>query len=73
MRAMQHFKEGVLAKPVNISEVAYRAILTGHCTYLDLNTRLGLEDALNIIEIDQVAKHNEDTMRYIQEQTQNGG
>lgn len=61
-----------MAKPVNISEVAYRAIQTGLCTYMDLNTRIGLEDALNIIEVEQVAKHNEDTMRYAQEQMNNG-
>ena len=50
--------EGVLASVVNVSKVASQALATGMCTYIDLGAVLSLEDALNIIEIHQVAEYN---------------
>ena len=50
--------EGVLANVVNVSKVASQALATGMCTYIDLGAVLSLEDALNIIEIHQVAEYN---------------
>ena len=61
-------KEGVLAETVNISEVAFRALQTGFCSYYDLATRVGLEGALNMIEASQVAQYNKEKIRYFSEQ-----
>lgn len=47
-----------LAKCVNISEVAYYVLSNKLATYSELDTQLTLEDALNLIEIDQVHSHN---------------
>lgn len=52
------FAKGVLVEAVNVSKVASQVLATGMCTYIDLDTRLSLEDALNIIEIHQVAEYN---------------
>ena len=52
-------REDVLAKPVNVSKVVYQVLQTKMATYVELNTVLSLEDALDILEVDQVAKHNE--------------
>ena len=48
---------------MNVSEIAFRALQTGLCSYLDLSSKIGLEGALNIIEIDVVTKHNEKVIR----------
>ena len=50
--------EGVLANVVNVSKVTSQVLATGMCTYIDLGAVLSLEDALNIIEIHQVAEYN---------------
>ena len=52
-------REDVLAKPVNVSKVVYQVLQTKMATYVELSTVLSLEDALDILEVDQVAKHNE--------------
>ena len=52
-------REDVLAKPVNVSKVVYQVLQTKMATYVELNTVLSLEDALDILEVDQVAKYNE--------------
>lgn len=52
------FSKDVLAEVVNVSKVASQVLATGMCTYIDLGAVLGLEDALNIIEIHQVAEYN---------------
>ena len=58
LRAGLPFAKGVLVEAVNVSKVAGQVLATGMCTYIDLDTRLSLEDALNIIEIHQVAEYN---------------
>ena len=57
-----------MAETVNVSEVAFRAMQTGYCSYNDLSSCIGLEGALNIIEISQVAKYNEEYIKYLHEQ-----
>lgn len=42
----QDLKDDVFASPLNVSETVYRALLTGLCTYHQLNTCIGLEAAL---------------------------
>ena len=43
---------------MNESKEASQVLSTGISTYIDLGAVLGLEDALNIIEIHQVAEYN---------------
>lgn len=62
------FQEGFLAKTVNVSETAFRAMQTGYCTYMDLYTKIGLEGALNLIEIWQVAEYNRNKIEYFSRQ-----
>lgn len=61
-------KADAFANPLNVSETVYRALKTKMCTYYELNTCLGLEAAMNIIEVWQVADYNDEKMRYIAEQ-----
>lgn len=61
-------KADAFANPLNVSEVVYRALKTKMCSYHELNTCLGLEAAMNIIEVWQVADYNDEKMRYIAEQ-----
>lgn len=70
----QDLKDDVFASPLNVSETVYRALLTGHCTYHQLNTCIGLEAALNMIEVKQVADYNEAKIKYFaqQESAKNG-
>lgn len=55
---------------MNVSEVVFRALQTGMCTYTELHTTLGLEAALNIIEVHQVAQYNKDKLDYFAKQDQ---
>lgn len=57
-----------MANPLNVSETVYRALTSKGCTYHELNTCIGLEGALNIIEVWQVAKYNEDKLKFYAEQ-----
>ena len=50
--------ESLFLKTINTSPTAYQALKTGLVSYIDLRTRIGLEAALNVIEIDMVTKHN---------------
>nr|DAF69046.1 MAG TPA: hypothetical protein [Caudoviricetes sp.] len=61
-------KDGVLAKPLNVSETVYRALQTKLCTYHELNTCIGLEGAMRIIEIEQVATYNEQKIKFLASQ-----
>lgn len=73
---MQHaglpIKDGVLAKCSNVSNTVFQALQTGLVSYVELDSVLGLEDALNIIEVDQVAKNNERTIQEISKELSNG-
>lgn len=66
----QELKDGVLAAPLHMSETVYRALLTGMCDYHQLNTCIGLEGALNMIEAKQVAEYNEAKIKYFASQEQ---
>lgn len=48
----------MLGHCVNISSTCFNAIQTGLCTYVELDTVLGLEDALNILEVHRVMQYN---------------
>ena len=50
--------ESLLSKTVNVSDTVFQALQTGLVSYTDLALHLSLEDALNVIEVDLVAKHN---------------
>ena len=43
---------------MNVSDTVFQALQTGLVSYTDLALHLSLEDALNVIEVDLVAKHN---------------
>ena len=43
---------------MNVSKIASQVLNTGLATYVELDTVLGLEDALNVIEVHQVAEYN---------------
>lgn len=66
----QQVKEGVLAVPLNVSDTTYRALQTKMCTYHELNTCIGLEGVMNIIEVEQVATYNEAKIKYFASQEQ---
>uniref|UniRef100_A0AB39C8T4 Tail-fiber/lysozyme protein n=1 Tax=Acinetobacter phage vB_AbaM-SPB TaxID=3236747 RepID=A0AB39C8T4_9CAUD len=62
----QGLKDGVLAEPVNTSELIYRALKTGMCTLsCELKTTLDLEDVLDIIECWQVTQYNETKIKHL--------
>ena len=50
-----------------MSDIAYRALMTGLCTYTELGATIGLEGALDLIEAKQVAEYNEGLMRMLSE------
>lgn len=66
--ANQQLKEGALAVPLNVSDTTFRALQTKMCTYHELNTCIGLEGVMNIIEVEQVAKYNHEKLKYYAEQ-----
>jgi hypothetical protein len=51
----------------------FQALQTGLVSYVELDTILGLEDTLNIIEVHQVAKNNEQVMQEIAKELSNNG
>lgn len=58
--------ESALASSLNVSRTVYQALTTGLVSYVELDTVLSLEDALNIIEVDRVMKHNENLIKELQ-------
>lgn len=52
------FREGVLAQTVNVSSLTSQVITAGLASYVELDSVLGLEDVLNILEVYQVSEHN---------------
>lgn len=52
------FQNGVLAQTVNVSYLASQVMTTGLASYVELDSVLGLEDVLNILEVFQVSEHN---------------
>lgn len=68
MFSNQSLREGIFANPLNVSDTVFRALKTKGCTYHELNTYLGLEAAMNIIEVWQVVDYNESKLKHILEQ-----
>lgn len=64
----QGLKEGAFASTLNVSEIVYRALMTGMCSYHELSTCIGFEAAFNIIEVKQVADYNESKIKYLASQ-----
>lgn len=54
--------------PLNVSDTTYRALQTKMCTYHELNTCIGLEGVMNIIEVEQVATYNKAKIKYFASQ-----
>ena len=52
-------KDDALVKSLNVSSTVFQALQTGLVSYVELDSVLSLEDALDIIEVHQVAKENE--------------
>ncbi|KNZ83876.1 hypothetical protein AKG16_19025 [Morganella morganii] len=59
-------KKGVLAEPVNVSVIVKDVVESGYATYTELSTVLGLEDAMNLLEIHQVNEYNKRLIEEIQ-------
>lgn len=68
MFSNQSLREGIFTNPLNVSDTVFRALKTKGCTYHELNTCLGLEAAMNIIEVWQVVDYNESKLKHILEQ-----
>ena len=51
----------------------FQALQTGLVSYVELDTVLGLEDALNIIEVHQVAEHNKMLLDELRQELQGNG
>jgi hypothetical protein len=47
-----------LARTVNVSNIASQVIMSGLASYIELDTVLSLEDALNILEVHQITEYN---------------
>ena len=52
-------KDDALVKSLNVSSTVFQALQTGLVSYVELDSVLSLEDALDIIEVHQVATENE--------------
>ena len=51
----------------------FQALQTGLVSYVELDSVLSLEDALDIIEVHQVAKENELRIRELQQELSGNG
>ena len=51
----------------------FQALNTGLVSYVELDTVLSLEDALDIIEVNQVVKENEKRMRDLHQELNGNG
>ncbi|WP_144366002.1 hypothetical protein [Snodgrassella communis] len=47
-----------MARTVNVSNIASQVIMSRLASYIELDTVLSLEDALNILEVHQVNEYN---------------
>lgn len=56
------------ARCENLSGEAYYVLHNGLASYADLDSRLTLEDALNLIEFHQVSQHNKALMDELQQE-----
>ena len=66
-------KDGALVKSLNVSSTVFQALQTGLVSYVELDTVLSLEDAMDIIEVHQVAKENERRIQELQQEISANG
>ena len=59
------------ASCANLSQQALAAIESGRASYAELDSQLTLEDAINIIELDQVINHNQSLMEELRREFSN--
>ena len=58
---------------MNVSDTVFQALQTGLVSYVELDSVLSLEDALDIIEVHQVAKENELRIKELQQELSANG
>nr|BEP20159.1 hypothetical protein SUGSMm_09560 [Morganella morganii subsp. sibonii] len=51
---------------MNVSVIVKDVVESGYATYTELSTMLGLEDAMNLLEIHQVNEYNKRLIEEIQ-------
>ena len=66
-------KDDALVKSLNVSSTVFQALQTGLVSYVELDSVLRLEDALDIIEVHQVAKENELRIKELQQELSGNG
>ena len=66
-------KDDALVKSLNVSPTVFQALQTGLVSYVELDSVLSLEDALDIIEVHQVAKENELRIKELQQELSGNG
>jgi c-di-GMP-related signal transduction protein len=66
-------KDDALVKSLNVSSTVFQALQTGLVSYVELDSVLSLEDALDIIEVHQVAKENELRIKELQQELSGNG
>ena len=66
-------KDDALVKSLNVSSTVFQALQTGLVSYVELDTVLSLEDALDIIDVHQVAKENERRIQELQQELSANG
>ena len=66
-------KDDALVKSLNVSSTVFQALQTGLVSYVELDSILSLEDALDIIEVHQVAKENELRIKELQQELSGNG
>ena len=66
-------KDDALVKSLNVSSTVFQALQTGLVSYVELDSVLSLEDALDIIEVHRVAKENELRIKELQQELSGNG
>ena len=66
-------KDDALVKSLNVSSTVFQALQTGLVSYVELDSVLSLEDALDIIEVHQVAKENGLRIKELQQELSGNG
>lgn len=66
-------KEDALAKCSNVSTTVFQALQTGLVSYVELDSVLSLEDALDIIEVHQVAEENKRRFEELRQELSKNG
>ncbi|WP_272683271.1 hypothetical protein [Providencia sp. PROV156] len=58
----------MLVETKNVSSVVREIACSGLATYTELTTTLGLEDAMNLLEIHHVNEYNKQVMKELSQQ-----